>query len=75
MTYLTCGPCRYIRQVGEEKKACFRYPPQPRTSGTAVHKAEEHLMSVGVYPEVTDDTIACGEFRRPDWRAKYEDKL
>ena len=65
--YITCAPCRHKRELDDGRKACFRYPPRARTSGTAVHKTEGLLVSQGVYPEVTDDTIACGEFQRPDW--------
>ena len=68
MNYITCAACRHKRVLGDDRKACFRYPPRARTSGTAVHKADGALIASGVYPEVTDDTIACGEFQRPDWR-------
>ena len=71
MNYNTCGYCRHIRLLPDERKACFRYPPRARTSGTAVHKSDGALIAFGVYPEVTDDTIACGEFQRPDYRAEY----
>lgn len=70
MIYITCAPCRHKRELDDGRKACFRYPPRARTSGTAVHKADGVLISQGVYPEITDDTIACGEFQRVDYRVE-----
>lgn len=71
MNYPTCGYCRHIRELSGSRKACFRMPPRARTSGTAVHKIDGLLVAQGVYPEVTDNTIACGEFQRPDYQAEW----
>ena len=64
--YIHCvDGCRHIRVLPSGQRACFRYPGQP---GGAVAYADGVTLAEPVYPLVTDDTIACGEFQRPDWR-------
>ena len=66
--YIRCvDGCRHIRELLSGQKACYRYPGQPEGH---IVKAGDVTLAEQVYPLVTDDTIACGEFQRPDWRVK-----
>ena len=63
--YIRCvDGCRHIRVLSAGYRACYRYPGRPDGKAVASDLAEQ------VYPFVDDDTIACGEFQRPDWRVE-----
>ena len=66
--YIHCiDGCRHIRVLSTGRMACFRYPGNPEGP---VAQGEPVVLAEQVYPLVEDDTIACGEFQRPDWRVE-----